>query len=152
MDLEKISKLIDFVGASRISELTVTENGVTVRIVREREQQQPLPSRAQTTHASPALVAAVADEVVIQPVVAAEIAGDRIVAAPSFGLFHRAPSPDAPPFVQIGDHVSEGQDLFIIEAMKVFNTVKAERSGKVARILANEGDDVEFGQPVLELE
>lgn len=151
MDLEKINKLIDFVGTSRISELTVTENGVTVHIVREREQ-QPLPSHGQIFQSSSTVATPVANEALSPSVSTVEIVSDKVVAAPSFGLFHRAPSPDAPPFVQIGDHVSKGQDLFIIEAMKVFNTVKAERAGKVVRILANEGDDVEFGQPVLELE
>ena len=75
-----------------------------------------------------------------------------VVAAPTFGLFPRAPSPGAAPFAEAGDEVKEGQELFIIEAMKVFNTVRAERSGRIARFIANDGEDVELGQPVLEFE
>lgn len=146
MDLEKIKKLIDFVGSSHVSQLTVTEGGVTVKILREGE-------RTQT--AAPQTI--IDDEMIDAdaPVVSKPIpttASPTHITAPSFGLFHRAPSPGAPPFIEVGDTISIGQDLFIIEAMKMFNTVKSDRSGKVVAILANDGEDVEYGQPIVELE
>lgn len=147
MDLEKIKKLIDFVGTSQVSELTVTEHGTTVRITREGTgtsvvQQQPAVVQAPVEQGETA--AAV-------PAPAAP-AQSKTISAPSFGLFHRAPSPGAPPFVEVGQMIEPGQELFIIEAMKVFNTVKADRGGKVIGVLANDGEDVELGQPILELE
>ncbi|MFB9949044.1 acetyl-CoA carboxylase biotin carboxyl carrier protein [Rhizobium puerariae] len=147
MDLEKIKKLIEFVGASRISELAVTEDGVTVRILREDGPAAPSQGAPLAQASEP--VSAPEDT---GPPPPAAPAKSRIVTAPSFGLFHRAPSPGAPPFVDVGDQIAEGQELFIIEAMKVFSTVKAERGGRVVRILADDGEDVELGQPVLELE
>ncbi|NSZ34636.1 acetyl-CoA carboxylase biotin carboxyl carrier protein [Agrobacterium tumefaciens] len=142
MDLEKIKKLIEFVGSSRVSELTVSQEGTTVRIIRENNavSQHATSSQPRTVPVAEAASATAAP------------APSGIVAAPSFGLFHRAPSPGSAPFAEAGDEVREGQELFIIEAMKVFNTVRAERSGRIARFIANDGEDVELGQPVLEFE
>jgi acetyl-CoA carboxylase biotin carboxyl carrier protein len=142
MDLEKIKKLIEFVGSSRVSELTVSQEGTTVRIIRENNAVSQ-----HATSSQPRIVpVAEAASATAAP------APSAIVAAPSFGLFHRAPSPGSTPFAEAGDEVREGQELFIIEAMKVFNTVRAERSGRIARFIANDGEDVELGQPVLEFE
>jgi acetyl-CoA carboxylase biotin carboxyl carrier protein len=154
MDLEKIKKLIEFVGSSRVSELTVSQEGTTVRIIRENNA---VSLRAPSSQPRPVPVAETASETPraeeqAPASAAAAPASSGIVAAPSFGLFHRAPSPGAAPFAETGDEVKEGQELFIIEAMKVFNTVRAERSGRIARFIANDGEDVELGQPVLEFE
>ncbi|MGV1986132.1 acetyl-CoA carboxylase biotin carboxyl carrier protein [Agrobacterium sp. 22-221-1] len=153
MDLEKIKKLIEFVGSSRVSELTVSQEGTTVRIIRENNA---VSLQALSSQPRPVAVAETASETPRAeeqaPASAAAAPASGIVAAPSFGLFHRAPSPGAAPFAEAGDEVKEGQELFIIEAMKVFNTVRAERSGRIARFIANDGEDVELGQPVLEFE
>ncbi|MCW0981143.1 biotin/lipoyl-containing protein [Rhizobium sp. X9] len=154
MDLEKIKKLIEFVGSSRVSELTVSQEGTTVRIIRDNsavspQSPSPQPKAFPVTEAAPETPRA---EEQAPASAAAAPAPSGIVTAPSFGLFHRAPSPGTPPFVEAGDEVAEGQELFIIEAMKVFSTVRAERGGKIARFLANDGEDVELGQPVLEFE
>lgn len=149
MDLEKIKKLIEFIGSSRVSELTVTQDGTTVRIVREGQDAGSSQDLPQSPTNEPAIEPA--DASASAPV-SSPAAASKTIAAPSFGLFHRAPSPGASPFVEVGDRIEEGQELFIIEAMKVFSTVRAQRGGKVARILANDGEDVELNQPVLELE
>ncbi|MCZ7488660.1 acetyl-CoA carboxylase biotin carboxyl carrier protein [Rhizobium rhizogenes] len=154
MDLEKIKKLIEFVGSSRVSELTVSQEGTTVRIIRENSAvslQSPSPQPPAVPVSETASGTPRAEEQTPASTVTAPVLSG-IVAAPSFGLFHRAPSPGTPPFVEAGDEVRHGQELFIIEAMKVFNTVRAERSGRIARFLANDGEDVELGQPVLEFE
>lgn len=147
MDLEKIKKLIEFVGTSQVSELTVAEHGTTVRITREGSKSAPAQPQLATTvngATEPAEMPSAP-----APAIAAQ---SKTISAPSFGLFHRAPSPGAPPFVEVGQVIEQGQELFIIEAMKVFSTVKADRGGKVVGILANDGEDVELGQPILELE
>ena len=149
MDLEKIKKLIEFTGSSRVSELTVTEDGTTVRIVREGQVSSSLAPPQHVPEQAP-VATPIAESVSTST--ASPAAPSGIISAPSFGLFHRAPSPGASPFVFEGDQILEGQELFIIEAMKVFNTVRATRGGKVARFLVNDGEDVELGQPVLELE
>ncbi|QCM12619.1 acetyl-CoA carboxylase biotin carboxyl carrier protein subunit [Agrobacterium tumefaciens] len=154
MDLEKIKKLIEFVGSSRVSELTVSQEGTTVRIIRDNSAvspQSPSPQPKAFPVTEAALETPRAEEQAPASAAAAP-APSGIVTAPSFGLFHRAPSPGTPPFVEAGDEVAEGQELFIIEAMKVFSTVRAERGGKIARFLATDGEDVELGQPVLEFE
>ncbi|KAA3507752.1 acetyl-CoA carboxylase biotin carboxyl carrier protein subunit [Agrobacterium vitis] len=137
MDLDKIKTLIDFVGQSRISELSVTENGTTVRISHYAQAQD-------------AAVTGQKDSVAEQTNPSASGSANT-VSTPVFGIFHRAPNPGATPFVSVGDQVEVGQSLFIIEAMKVFNTIAAERAGKVVRILAGDGQEVDAGQPVLEI-
>lgn len=148
MDLEKIKKLIEFVGSSRVSELAVTENGVTVRILNDNGQPAPRQQAVSSASVAPAVMETAA----AAPVTNTPAPQSKTITAPSFGLFHRAPSPGAPAFVDVGSEIVEGQELFIIEAMKVFNTVKADRSGKVVKFLITDGEDVELGQPVLELE
>lgn len=154
MDLEKIKKLIEFVGSSRVSELTVSQEGTTVRIIRENSAVSPHAASSQPRAVSVAETASetprAEEQAPASAVAAPAVSG--IVSAPSFGLFHRAPSPGTPPFAEAGDEVTRGQELFIIEAMKVFSTVRAERSGRIARFIANDGEDVELGQPVLEFE
>lgn len=137
MDLDKIKTLIDFVGQSRISELSVTENGTTVRITHNAQAQDAIAIGPQNGGAETS-----------KP--SAKSAGDT-VSAPVFGIFHRAPNPGANPFVSVGDSVEVGQSLFIVEAMKVFNTITAERAGKVVRFLVEDGQEVDAGQPVLEI-
>lgn len=141
MDLDKIKTLIDFVGQSRISELSVAENGTTVRIFHSPQAQNTMAmghdiGKKKSVTATPKL--SVNDST-------------SIVSSPVFGIFHRAPNPGANPFVSLSDTVKVGQSLFIIEAMKVFNTITAERAGKVVRLLVEDGQEVDAGQPVLEI-
>lgn len=146
MDLQKIKTLIEFVGRSRISELVVSQDGTTVRISNGISRQVTAAensngARQQPTR-SPVVTEAIAPE------------GDKaaqMVVAPVFGLLHRSPSPGTPPFVKVGDVVEAGQNLCIIEAMKVFNTVSAQKAGPILRILADDGQEVEAGQPLMEI-
>jgi acetyl-CoA carboxylase biotin carboxyl carrier protein len=132
MDLDKIKTLIDFVGQSRVSELSVSEHGTTIRLVHFSPQHEA--ADAMTPH-----------------VIEGSDTGAYTVSAPAFGIFHRASSPSAKPFVSIGDQIEIGQSLFIIEAMKVFNTITAERGGRVVGIVAQDGQEVDAGQPLLEI-
>ncbi|MBX4901164.1 acetyl-CoA carboxylase biotin carboxyl carrier protein [Rhizobium bangladeshense] len=138
MDLSKIKTLIDFVGRSNITELTVTEKDVTVRIFR--------PSLGQEAVAEP--------EKKQRSIARAPSGADQTshaVTAPVFGVLHKAPAPGEPPFVAIGDAVEEGQTLFIIEAMKVFNTIAAPRSGRITHMTDIDNCEVETGDLLAEI-
>ncbi|PDT10300.1 biotin/lipoyl-containing protein [Rhizobium sp. M1] len=142
MDLSKIKTLIDFVGRSNITELTVTEKDVTVRIFRT--------SPAEAAVAVPPQK----PEPTIDPVSDALSSIEKTshaVKAPVFGVLHRAPAPGEPPFVAIGDAVEEGQTLFIIEAMKVFNTIAAPRSGRITLLTDIDNGEVETGDLLAEI-
>ncbi|MBP2447823.1 acetyl-CoA carboxylase biotin carboxyl carrier protein [Rhizobium leguminosarum] len=142
MDLSKIKTLIDFVGRSNITELTVTEKDVTVRIFRTPPGEAAVgePSQKPESTTSPVSQAPSSVEKTSYP-----------VKAPVFGVLHRAPVPGEPPFVAIGDAVEEGQTLFIIEAMKVFNTITAPRSGRITQLTAIDNGEVETGDLLAEI-
>ncbi len=103
-------------------------------------------SQAAATPAAPAAEAA------IPAALAAERANVYLIRSPMVGTFYRAPSPDAPPFVEVGQSVELGQTVCIIEAMKLMNEIEAEHGGKIARICATNGEPVEFGQILFEVE
>jgi len=137
MDLEKIKTLIDFVGRSNVTELSVTEKETTVRIFRTRNQK--------TAQSDPVPAAA-------QAPVASAVASSSTVTAPIFGILHRSPAPGEQPFVKVGDAVELGQTLFIIEAMKVFNRVTAARPGRIVALTEVDGAEVEVGEMLAEID
>ena len=145
MDLETIRTLIEFVGRSRISELTVSEDGTTVRIFNELSKSTPADTTQGRSRQAEATAADKSHEAKSQP------SGGQTVKAPVFGVLHRSPNPGAPAFVEVGDVVEAGQSLCIVEAMKVFNTVSAHKAGQITRIFANDGEEVEAGQPLMEI-
>ncbi|OWV75637.1 acetyl-CoA carboxylase biotin carboxyl carrier protein subunit [Rhizobium sp. R339] len=142
MDLSKIKTLIDFVGRSNITELTVTEKDVTVRIFRTSPGQEAVAALPQEAGSTDSLV----------PDAPSSLAHtSHAVKAPVFGVLHRAPAPGEPPFVAIGDEVEEGQTLFIIEAMKVFNKIAAPRAGRITRLIEIDGGEIETGELLAEI-
>lgn len=144
MDLEKIKKLIEFVGRSSVSELNVTEGGATVRIIKSAARRDEFAApAAKATEQTIGSVPAGHD----QP---ADGTG-HVVRAPSAGVFHRGPDPSSFPFVEVGTLVDKGQGLCIIEAMKVFNTIPATHAGEITKIVVSDGDDVDVGQPLFEI-
>jgi acetyl-CoA carboxylase biotin carboxyl carrier protein len=151
MDLRKLKTLIDLVSESGISELEVTEGEGKVRIVKnappvyfqQAMQPQYMPQQQMAPQA-PAEAAAA--EAAATP--AAATPQGHVVTSPMVGTFYRAPSPGADPFVQIGDTVKEGQTICIIEAMKLLNEIESDKSGIVKEILVENGQAVEYGQPL----
>ncbi|MDY3331805.1 MAG: acetyl-CoA carboxylase biotin carboxyl carrier protein [Pelistega sp.] len=149
MDLRKLKTLIDLVAESGIAELEVTEGDGKVRIVKTQQA-----TAAATYVAAPAPLAAAAPVAAAAPApaaatVAAEpVVSGHIVKAPMVGTFYRAPNPSAPPFVEVGASVKEGQSLCIIEAMKLLNEIEADKTGVIKEILVENGEPVEFGQPL----
>ncbi|MGF6791077.1 acetyl-CoA carboxylase biotin carboxyl carrier protein [Paraburkholderia sp. 35.1] len=153
MDLRKLKTLIDLVSESGISELEVTEGEGKVRIVKNAPPVyvQPSASYAVPQFAQPTPFGAV--EAPTAPAgapatPAAAAPQGHVVTSPMVGTFYRAPSPGADPFVQVGDTVKEGQTICIIEAMKLLNEIESDKSGVVKEILVENGQAVEYGQPL----
>jgi acetyl-CoA carboxylase biotin carboxyl carrier protein len=154
MDLRKIKTLIDLVSESNVAELEITEAEGTVRIVKSL----PLgaPATGAQVYAAPQAIAPApaatpaAPEAVAAPAVA-PISSNHILKSPMVGTFYNTPSPDAKPFVAVGDAVKQGQTICIIEAMKILNEIEADKSGTVVKLLAENAQGVEFGQPLFEI-
>ncbi|MGB8288102.1 acetyl-CoA carboxylase biotin carboxyl carrier protein subunit (plasmid) [Rhizobium ruizarguesonis] len=145
MDLSKIKTLIDFVGRSNITELTVTEKDVTVRIFRASQGQEAAAEPEQEAGSTTSLGNDAGTDT------PSRHEKTYVVKAPVFGVLHRTPAPGELPFVTIGDEVEEGQTLFIIEAMKVFNTIAAPRSGRITHLTEIDDGEVETGDLLAEI-
>ena len=152
MDLRKLKTLIDLVAESDIAELEVTEGESKVRIVKSgglsQNQVVMMPSQA-PTHYAPAAAPVAAP--VAAPAAAAPAAAEptgHVVKSPMVGTFYRASAPGNPAFVEVGATVKEGDTLCIIEAMKLLNEIDADKSGTITQILVENGQPVEFGQPL----
>jgi acetyl-CoA carboxylase biotin carboxyl carrier protein len=153
MDLRKLKTLIDLVSESNISELEITEAEGKVRIVKASGAvAQPAAAVAAPMTAA-ALASAVADHAAAEAaaVAAAEPPG-RIIKSPMVGTFYRSANPGAKPFVELGDNIKEGLPVCIIEAMKIMNEIEADTSGKIIRMFCDNGQAVEFGQPLFLVE
>lgn len=153
MDLRKLKTLIDLVSESNVSELEITEAEGKVRIVKSGGNvvQQFVAAPMQAAPVQAAAAPAVAAPAAEQAAPAAAVSGHQ-VKSPMVGSFYRAASPGAKPFVEVGDTVKEGETLCIIEAMKILNEIEADKSGVVTRILADNGQAVEYGQPLFVIE
>ena len=147
MDLRKLKTLIDLVAESGIAELEITEGEGKVRIVKFSQTVQPVAYQAAPVAVAPAPGAAVASAAATAAPDAPVETGHQ-VKAPMVGTFYRASSPGAAPFVEVGQTVKEGQPLCIIEAMKLLNEIEADKSGVVKEILVQNGEPVEYGQPL----
>jgi acetyl-CoA carboxylase biotin carboxyl carrier protein len=145
MDLRKLKKLIDLVQESGISELEVTEGEEKVRIV--KHVHGPANPTYMVSHQPPSYPAPVPESPTPAPAAPAEAEG-HVVKAPMVGTFYRAGSPGAPSFVEVGQSVKEGDALCIIEAMKLMNEIESDATGIVKAILVENGQPVEYGQPL----
>jgi acetyl-CoA carboxylase biotin carboxyl carrier protein len=141
VDWELVKKLIQMIKEENISGLAVEEKGVKYEVRRERGEivsSHSIPATAQAgTKPAPSASAQVEEEGLVP------------IASPMVGTFYRAPSPEAPPFVEIGDEVELGKVVCIIEAMKLFNEIEAEVRGKIVKIMVENGQPVEYGQKLM---
>ncbi|MEZ9785308.1 acetyl-CoA carboxylase biotin carboxyl carrier protein [Vibrio breoganii] len=148
MDIRKIKKLIELVEESGIAELEISEGEESVRISRHgnapvapiQYAAAPAPIAAPAPVAAPAAVEA-----------PAEAPGHKVL-SPMVGTFYRAPGPDTKPFVEVGQSVTAGDTICIVEAMKMMNQIEADKSGVVTAILTEDGSPVEFDQPLIVIE
>ncbi|HEV2702920.1 MAG TPA: acetyl-CoA carboxylase biotin carboxyl carrier protein [Steroidobacteraceae bacterium] len=152
MDIRKVKKLIELLEESGIAEIEIKEGEEAVRISR-------MPTGAYATHApapmmvaAPAASAAPAAAAPVETAPAKPRANEHVVTAPMVGTFYAAATPGAKAFVDIGDEVKVGQVLCIIEAMKMMNQIEADKAGRVTSVMAQNGDPVEFGQPLFVIE
>src|SRR5580765_309627 len=145
MDLRKLKKLIDLVQESGIAELEITEGEEKVKIVKGGTV-----AMAAAPVAAPAvpMLAAPAASAPAAPAAEPAAQDGHVVKAPMVGTFYRSPSPDAKVFVEVGQAVKEGDTICIIEAMKLMNEIEADASGSVKAILVENGQPVEYGQPL----
>ena len=156
MDIRKIKKLIELVEESGITELEVSEEEGSVRISRATvavpaNVQYSIPAAAPTPVAAPAAPAAPAAAPAALAAAPEEIAGHKI-RSPMVGTFYRSPSPEAKAFVEVGQTVKVGDALCIVEAMKMMNRIEADKAGVVKAILVNDGEPVEFDEPLIIIE
>ena len=149
MDLRKLKKLIDLVQESGIAELEITEGEEKVKIVKGGAVTVNAPSTMAMPASAP-VAAAPAPAPAAAATAAPPDAGQEghVVKAPMVGTFYRSPSPDAKVFVEVGQAVKEGETICIIEAMKLMNEIEADASGTVKAILVENGQPVEYGQPL----
>ncbi|WP_312129496.1 acetyl-CoA carboxylase biotin carboxyl carrier protein [Diaphorobacter nitroreducens] len=154
MDLRKLKTLIDLVSESNVSELEITEAEGKVRIVKSGGAvvQQFVAAPVQTPMAAAPVAAAPTAPVAELPAPVAAAPSGHIVKSPMVGTFYRASSPGAKPFVEVGSKVKEGDTVCIVEAMKILNEIEADKSGTVTRILGENGQAVEYGQPLFVIE
>ncbi|HUL18193.1 MAG TPA: acetyl-CoA carboxylase biotin carboxyl carrier protein [Steroidobacteraceae bacterium] len=149
MDIRKIKKLIELLEESGIAEIEIKEGEEAVRISRmpvgTATPMAPQPAAAVMPLA--AAPAPVAEAPAPKPK-----SNEHVITAPMVGTFYACPSPGAKAFVEIGDEIKVGQVLCIIEAMKMMNQIEADKSGRIASIMARNGDPVEFGQPLFVVE
>ena len=141
MDIRKVKKLIELLESSDIAEIEIKEGEEAVRI-----------SRGSTTTTAPVAHASAPVAPIAAPMetkAAAPTAKGKVIPSPMVGTFYRAPSPSSPPFVEIGTYVKVGDPVCIVEAMKMMNQIEADHAGAVEAILIEDGEPVEFDQPLI---
>jgi acetyl-CoA carboxylase biotin carboxyl carrier protein len=148
MDLRKLKTLIDLVSESNVSELEITEADGKVRIVKAGAAPIVMQTVAAPAVAAPAAPAAAAPA----EAPAAPVETGHIVKSPMVGTFYRSSSPGAKAFAEVGDVVKAGQAVCIIEAMKIMNEIEADTDGTITKILVENGQPVEYGQPLFIVE
>ena len=150
MDIRKIKKLIELLEESNIGELEIKEGEESVRIARNSGTTQYFSAPAPAGYAAPAPAAApvAAAPAAPAPVAAPEVSG-HVVKSPMVGTFYRSPSPGSPSFIEVGKQVKAGDVICIIEAMKMMNQIEADKAGVIGAILVEDGNPVEFDQPLV---
>jgi acetyl-CoA carboxylase biotin carboxyl carrier protein len=151
MDIRKIKKLIELLEESNLAEIEVQEGEESVRI--SRAMNQPTQTFISTAPAPVAATTFVPGDVATKnPGASAEAIAGHTITAPMVGIFYRAPAPGATSFVEIGQHVSVGDSLCIIEAMKMLNQIESDKTGIIKAILVDNGQPVEYGEPLFIIE
>lgn len=152
MDIRKVKKLIELLEESGIDELEIHEGEESVRISRYSKNAPvaapPIPYPAAASAPAPAAAPAATEAAAPAPAVAEPAVSGHQVKSPMVGTFYSAPSPDAPDFATVGQQVKEGDLLCIVEAMKMMNQIKADKSGTIDAVLVENGQPVEFDQPL----
>jgi acetyl-CoA carboxylase biotin carboxyl carrier protein len=157
MDLKLIKNLLNMIAESDVSEVSIEEGDFKIKIKKQGEAQNyslPPVFSAPPVQAVPVEVTlpVASNPATANSASAPSSSSTTIIKSPIVGTFYKAPSPDSPSFVEVGKTVSKGDALCIIEAMKIMNEIESEYSGKIVRIIAENGQPVEFDQPLFEIE
>jgi len=154
MNLKELKELIEMLKDTDVSEIEIERSGVKVRVRKggELAYHPVMPRMEYPPAAIPAPVVAEAEKPAPLAAPAAVPSNQIKVTSPIVGTFYRASSPDKPPYVEVGDVVKKGQVLCIIEAMKLMNEIESETAGKIVQILSDNGQPVEYGQPLFVVE
>jgi acetyl-CoA carboxylase biotin carboxyl carrier protein len=145
MDIKNIKELIEIIGESDIAEIEIKEGEDSIRISRYSTASAPVAYAA-------APVAVAAAPIMSAPAAAEETISGHVVKSPMVGTFYRSATPGSKPFIEIGQSVQAGETLCIIEAMKILNQIEADKSGIVTKILVENAEPVEYGQPLFIIE
>ncbi|MEC8454095.1 MAG: acetyl-CoA carboxylase biotin carboxyl carrier protein [Pseudomonadota bacterium] len=145
MDIRKVKKLIELLETSDIAEIEIKEGEEAVRISRSSSVKTTVVAPATAPAAAPAPSPGAAAEEKPAP----QTTSGHVVSSPMVGTFYRSPSPSSPPYVEVGTHVKAGDVVCIVEAMKMMNQIEAEKAGIIEAILVNDGEPVEFDQPLV---
>lgn len=148
MDIRKVKKLIEMLEESAIDEIEIHEDKDSVRVSRNQHAPVQAAAPARDIQAAAQHSTAAAEPAPAPEAAEAEEPEDNIVRSPMVGIFYEAQAPGKPSFVDLGQTVAKGDVLCIIEAMKIMNQVESEKAGVVSRIMANNGEPVEYGQPL----
>jgi acetyl-CoA carboxylase biotin carboxyl carrier protein len=152
MDLRKLKKLIDLVEESGIAELELTEGEEKVKICRH-QQSTPQPVHTQYIQAQSSNPAPTPTKTEVETIKTTEQKNDgHSITSPMVGTFYRSSSPDAAAFVEVGSTIKKGDTLCIIEAMKILNEIESDKDGVIKQILVENGNPVEFGEPLFIIE
>ncbi|MFP8488252.1 acetyl-CoA carboxylase biotin carboxyl carrier protein [Gracilimonas sp. Q87] len=152
MDLKLIKNILELISESDVNEVSLEEGDFKIKVKKQGEVQQVSYTQAAPPQAPAQPAAAPQPQQAGQPETSDSVADDQptgdTVKSPIVGTFYTAPSPDSDPFVKVGDHISKGDTLCIVEAMKIMNEIDAEFSGTVQKVLVEDGQPVEFDQPL----
>jgi len=151
MDIRKIKKLIELLEQSSLTEMEITEGEETVKLSRMGYMAAPAPIQTHMLQAPASVNPPVQQQTEAAAVVVDEPKG-LLVRSPMVGTFYASPSPDSEAFVKVGQSVNVGDTMCMIEAMKMFNQIESEHKGKIKRILVENGQPVEFDEPLFEIE
>ena len=156
MDIEQMIRLVNTVSASNLTEFSYEESGMTVRLAK-KQGKTVIYQNTGSSEQSPLVTAAVSPQISVpsQEMAAAEetalSAEGKTITFPLVGVFYAAPAEDADAFVQVGDTIKKGQVLAIVEAMKLMNEIESDYDGTIAEILVENGQPVEYGQPLFRI-
>jgi acetyl-CoA carboxylase biotin carboxyl carrier protein len=154
VDAAQLERLLDFMAAHNLEEFEYEHGGVHIRLRKASGSVPAAPGRAASgTHPAPAAAGGPAPAAASASAPAEEAPAEQlhVIKSPIVGTFYSAPNPDAAPFVKVGDSVTVGQVVCIVEAMKLMNEIEADAGGEIARVLVENGQPVEYGQPLFAL-
>jgi acetyl-CoA carboxylase biotin carboxyl carrier protein len=152
MDLRKLKKLIDLVEESGINELELTEGEEKVRISRQGSTQPFIPQQIQIPQPQPAASTSSSNQPIAHEESVTDQESGHVLTSPMVGTFYRSSSPESAPYVELGSTVKKGDTLCIIEAMKLLNEIEADKDGVIKKIVAENAQPVEFGEPLFIIE